>query len=370
MKIKLSLILLAISLFYSISTQAQFGKILKNKVKNAAKNVVKEEASTTTNSSSSGPSGSASKMPGSVPGSPYTEEAGNVATSLKFLDPMGSVYAHTTHIVTGANFKEGELEQGHAVVMQPDYDLEYSWLVFISPKVLDGFAIGGTRVYEMTSGSYIVKHPADPNQQLEIGISGPILSRMLKVEEDVFILYAGQQVGGHAFNVPSYIVLDNLYIMNVIAPEEKLEKYSKEASKNIAVEMETKLKANYDAAAKADLASVKIPSAGKLNSDASLKNFAKTEINKVVVKDGGELIHVNIESNDWNIVHHKVTGRPLYRWIRGAFTEKLRSGKCKLQGYLLKQQYNGSGYSNTSFGGVIHGQMPYGQYIDCNNTKP
>ena len=90
----------------------------------------------------------------------------------------------------------------------------------------------------------------------------------------------------------------------------------------------------------------------------------------MVVKDGGELIHVNIESNDWNIVHHKITGRPLYRWIRGAFTEKLRSGKCKLQGYLLKQQYNGSSYSNTTFGGVIHGQMPYGQYIDCNNTKP
>ncbi|WP_073147519.1 hypothetical protein [Mesonia phycicola] len=369
MKIKSSLIMLVIALFCSISTQAQFGKMLKNKVKNAAKNVVKEEASTTT-TSSSGPSGGASKMPGSVPGSPYTEEAGNVATSLKFLDPMGSVYAHTTHIVTGANYKEGELEQGHAVVIQPDYKLEYSWLVFISPKVLDGFAIGGTRVYEMTSGSYIVKHPADPNQQLEIGITGPILSRMLKVEEDVFILYAGQQVGGHAYNVPSYIVLDDLYIMNVIAPEEKLAKYSKEEAKKIAVEMETKLKANYDAAAKADLASIKIPSAGKLNSDASLKNFAKTEINKVVVKDGGELIHVNIESNDWNIVHHKVTGRPLYRWIRGAFTEKLRSGKCKLQGYLLKQQYNGSGYSNTTFGGVIHGQMPYGQYIDCNNTKP
>ena len=370
MKSKIYLSVFFFSLLFGFSAQAQLGKMLKNKVKNASKTVVKEKAATTAGTTSAGTSSHQSKMPGSVPGSPYTEEANTATTSLAFLEVIGTSSGYTSHIVNGVNYREGEMEQGKAIVFHPDYDLEYSWLVFISPKVLDGFAVENARVYEMTSGSYIIKHPADPNQQLELGTSGLILSRLLKVEDDVFVLYAGASVGGHAFNVPSYIELGDLTITNIIAPPAKLKSYSKEEAKKLAVEIETKLKANYDAAAKADLASVKIPAAGKLNSNSALKNFAKTEIKKVVEKDGGQLLHVNIESNDWHIVHHKITGRPLYRWIRGAFTEKLRNGKCKLQGYLLKQQYDGSSYGNTNFGGVIHGQMPYGQYIDCNNTQP
>ena len=102
-----------------------------------------------------------------------------------------------------------------------------------------------------------------------------------------------------------------------------------------------------------------------MNSNASLVSFAKENVSKTIAKDGAKLLKLNIESNDWNIVTNKYTGRILYRWIKGAFTEKNKNNECYLQGFLIKQQYNGSGYGNSQFGGIIHGQMPYGQKMNC-----
>lgn len=117
-----------------------------------------------------------------------------------------------------------------------------------------------------------------------------------------------------------------------------------------------------------ELAKVKFPEAGTLNQQEPLRAFAFTELTKLLNKDGQELMAFNLESNDWNIVHHKTTGLPVYRWAKGAFAQKNKDGSCMLQGYFIKQQYNGADYSNTTFGGVIHGQMPYGQYMACENV--
>ncbi len=369
-KQKLTYLFAILFLAVSLPAEAQLGKMLKNKVKKAAQEAVSNDASSgDANTTKPRPSGKKSKMPGSVPRGPQAS-AEKATLSLQFKDIMGYSSGRSNYIVNAANYRQGEAEQGHAVVIHPDFDLDFSWLVFISPPILDAFALDGVRVYEMTSGSYVIQHPADPNHQLNLDTSGLILTRMLKLDEDVFVLYAGAFQGGHSYNVPSYVKPGDLTITNIIAPPEKLNLFSKEKAKEMALAIEAKFKANYEEAAAANLASIKIPKAGKLDANTSLKNFAKAEINKVINKDGAKLMYHRIESNDWSIVHHKITGKPLYRWIKGAFTETTRQGNCKLQGFILKQQYNGSGYSNTSFGGVIHGQMPYGQKIDCKNAQP
>ena len=53
-----------------------------------------------------------------------------------------------------------------------------------------------------------------------------------------------------------------------------------------------------------------------------------------------------VEETEWTIVKHNLTGRILYRQIGCVMIEKL-NGKCKWRRFSIKQQYNGSGYTNT-----------------------
>lgn len=269
-------------------------------------------------------------------------------------------------LVNGVLPKKDEYNSADRIIFHPQDDTEFTWMTFMAPNSLKMFAHDGVVAYDMVSGQYMVRHPMDKSQDLVLGTSGQILSRMVEIEPDVFAIYAGAFVSGHPYNVPSYMT--EQYVVAMFAPKEKFSEWTPEKVKPIVVAIEEKLKQNYEQAKQADLASLKFPKAGKMNSQSELKNFAKTEIKKILAKDGQQFLTHNIESNDWNIVYDKYTKKPLFRWIKGAFAEKYPNGKCKLQGFLLKQQYNGSGYSNTTFGGVIHGQMPYGQYILCTNV--
>lgn len=345
-------LLLSISI---ISTYAQFGKLKNaaNKINNAVSNGGSTESSSSANSETANSNAKAAETAGGM---------------LEMLDPLGTEILYQMHIAYKVSVSEQLAEEGPMITIRPDFDLDYNWMIFISPEVLHGFSVENNQIYEMISGQYTGYHPLDRNQQLTIGTGGPILSRLMKIDEKTFVLYAGAQVSGHPYNVPSYIQEDDLYVIDIFSTQAGLEAVSKEKAQAMAKEIELKLKANYDAAAKADLASIQFPSAGKMNSHSDLLNFAKTSIEKVLSKDGQSFITHNIESNDWNIVYHKITGVPLYRWIRGAFAEKHPNGECWLQGFLLKQQYDGSSYGNTTFGGVIHGQMPYGQAMECGNV--
>lgn len=113
---------------------------------------------------------------------------------------------------------------------------------------------------------------------------------------------------------------------------------------------------------------VQFPEAGALNAQTDLVDFGKKEVGKVLEKDGQDLLYLNVESNDWTIVTNKYTGEILYRWAKGAFAQKNSDGRCMLQGCIIKQQYNGSDYNSSMFGGIIHGQLPYGQYMACENV--
>ncbi|MUU77448.1 hypothetical protein [Winogradskyella endarachnes] len=257
-------------------------------------------------------------------------------------------------------------DMGDNVDILPAQDPEYSWLRFLTTPELVAMSPEGYIGYELVSGMFTTKVGADRSQTLELGTGMPILVRGMLIADDVFVIYAASHQGGHAFNVPSYMHQKDITILNVIGKgEQQFHLEWLEKAKPIVKEFEATLKANYDAAAKSTRDAIKMPKAGSMNSNTSLKSFAKENVSKTIEKDGAKLLKLNIESNDWSVVKNKYTGHIMYRWIKGAFTEKNKNNDCYLQGFLIKQHYNGSGYGSSEFGGVIHGQMPYGQIMNC-----
>jgi hypothetical protein len=257
-------------------------------------------------------------------------------------------------------------DMGDNVDVLPAQDPEYSWLRFLTTPELEAMSPEGYVGYELVSGMFTTKVGADRSQTLELGTGMPILVRGMLIADDVFVIYAASHQGGHAFNVPSYMYQNDITILNVIGKgEQQFHLDWLEKAKPIVKEFEATLKANYDAAAKATMDNIKMPQSGSMNSNTSLVNFAKEKVSKTIAKDGAKLLKLNIESNDWSVVKNKYTGHILYRWIKGAFTEKNKNNDCYLQGFLIKQQYNGSSYGSSQFGGIIHGQMPYGQKMNC-----
>lgn len=257
-------------------------------------------------------------------------------------------------------------DMGDNVDVLPAQDPEYSWLRFLTTPELEAMSPEGYVGYELVSGMFTTKVGADRSQTLELGTGMPILVRGMLIADDVFVIYAASHQGGHAFNVPSYMHQNDITILNVIGKgEQQFHLDWLEKAKPIVKEFEATLKANYDAAAKATMDSIKMPRSGSMNSNNSLVNFAKENVSNTIAKDGAKLLKLNIESNDWSVVKNKYTGHILYRWIKGAFTEKNKNNDCYLQGFLIKQQYNGSSYGSSQFGGIIQGQMPYGQKMNC-----
>lgn len=401
-------LLLAIALCYTTS-HAQFGKMLKNKAKAAVEKKLDKKETSSSSSKSENASGmvsSSSTSDQNASKTEYTDEEFKAELAKKYPNdqakqdlyyqkylekkqqeaesnkpkPANTVsdeflymsypFAMTKGMsavgVDRVKIRRQMTDMGDNVDLLPAQDPEYAWLRFLTTSELVAMSPEGYIGYELVSGMFTTKVGADRSQTLELGTGMPILVRGMLIADDVFVIYAASHQGGHAFNVPSYMIQEDITILNVIGKgEQQFHLDWLEKAKPIVKEFEATLKANYDAAAKSTMDAIKMPKAGSMNSNASLVSFAKENVSKIIAKDGAKLLKLNIESNDWSIVKNKYTGRILYRWIKGAFTEKNKNNDCYLQGFLIKQQYNGSGYGSSQFGGVIHGQMPYGQKMNC-----
>ncbi len=392
--------------FASLTGQAQFGKMLKDKAKKAVEKKI-NSADTTTSSSGSDSSSNAGMAERST--AEYSDEEFKKELEKKYPNDQAKqdLYyqkylekkakeSKSNAIVNTADSDEGFLylsytfgmssgvnsyavdqvklrrqmtDRGDNVDILPKQDTEYAWLRFLTTPELEMMSPDGYIGYELVSGSYVTKIGADRSQTMELGTGMPVLTRGMLIAEDVFVIYAGSHQGGHAFNVPSYMDQDDITIMNIVGKgDQQFHLEWLEKAKPIVKEFEATLKANYDKAAKASMASIKMPKAGTMNGNSELKNFAIAKVKETIAKDGAQLLKLNIESSDWSIVKNKYTGHILYRWIKGSFTEKNKNKDCMLQGFLIKQEYNGSSYGSSQFGGIIHGQMPYGQLMDCANA--
>ncbi|WP_336070340.1 hypothetical protein [Mesoflavibacter sp. CH_XMU1404-2] len=399
---------IALALCYGTS-QAQFGKMLKKKAKAAVETKLDKKEDTSSSSkteNSSGMVGSSSTSNQNSSKTEYTDEEFKAELAKKYPNDqakqdlyyqkylekkqkeaeankpksatkigdeflyMSYPFAMTKGMsavgVDRVKLRRQMTDMGDNVDLLPYQDPEYAWLRFLTTPELVMMSPEGYIGYELVSGMFRTKIGADRSRTIELGTGMPILVRGMLIAEDVFVIYAGSHQGGHAFNVPSYMHQNDITVLNIIGKgEQQFHLDWLEKAKPIVQEFEATLKANYDAAAKSTMDAIKMPKAGSMNSNASLVSFAKENVSKTIAKDGAKLLKLNIESNDWSIVKNKYTGRILYRWIKGAFTEKNKNNDCYLQGFLIKQQYNGSGYGSSQFGGVIHGQMPYGQKMNC-----
>ena len=403
---------IALALCYGTS-QAQFGKMLKKKAKAAVEKKLDKKEDTSSSSkteNSSGMVGSSSTSNQSSSKTEYTDEEFKAELAKKYPNDqakqdlyyqkylekkqkeaetnkpkpaakigdeflyMSYPFAMTKGMsavgVDRVKLRRQMTDMGDNVDLLPYQDPEYAWLRFLTTPELVMMSPKGYIGYELVSGMFTTKIGADRSRTIELGTGMPILVRGMLIAEDVFVIYAGSHQGGHAFNVPSYMHQNDITVLNIIGKgEQQFHLDWLEKAKPIVQEFEATLKANYDAAAKAKTDAIKMPKAGSMNSNTSLVNFAKEKVSATIEKDDAKLLKLNIESNDWNIVKNKYTGHIMYRWIKGAFTEKNKNNECYLQGFLIKQQYNGSGYSSYEFGGIIHGQMPYGQIISCENAN-
>ncbi|APY06945.1 hypothetical protein BWZ20_00920 [Winogradskyella sp. J14-2] len=410
--IKKVILFVALTFCYG-TTQAQFGKILKKKAKAAVEKKLDKKEGTSTSSKpekSTGMVGSSSTSHQDSSKTEYTDEefkaelakkypndqakqdlyyqkylekkrqeaeANKPKAAAKIRDEflyMSYPFAMTKGMsavgVDRVKLRRQMTDMGDNVDLLPYPDPDYAWLRFLTTPELEMMSPEGYIGYELVSGMFTTKVGADRSQTLELGTGMPILVRGMLIAEDVFVIYAGSHQGGHAFNVPSYMHQNDITILNIIGKgEQQFHLDWLDKAKPIVKAFEATLKANYDEAAKATRDAIKMPNAGTMNNNTSLINFAKEKVAAKIAKDGAKLLNLNIESNDWSIVKNKYTGRILYRWIKGAFTEKNKNNDCYLQGFLIKQQYNGSGYSGSEFGGIIHGQMPYGQKMNCENAN-
>ncbi len=402
------ILLLVLALCYNTSN-AQLGKMLKKKAKAAVEKKLKnkEEASSSSKSdNATGMVGSTSTSNPKSSKTEYTDEEFKAELAKKYPNDqakqdlyyqkylekkqqdadankpkaasgisdeflyMSYPFAMTKGMsaigVDRVKLRRQMTDMGDNIDVLPAQDPDYAWLRFLTTPELEAMSPEGYIGYELVSGMFTTKVGADRSQTLELGTGMPILVRGMLIADDVFVIYAASHQGGHAFNVPSYMDQKDITILNVIGKgEQKFHLDWLEKAKPIVKEFEATLKANYDAAAKSTMAAIKMPKAGAMNSNTSLVSFAKQNVSKTIEKDGAQLLKLNIESNDWSVVKNKYTGHILYRWIKGAFTEKNKNNDCYLQGFLIKQYYDGSGYGSSEFGGIIHGQMPYGQKMNC-----
>ncbi|AXO79541.1 hypothetical protein DZC78_03755 [Olleya aquimaris] len=401
-------LLFVLALCYNMS-HAQFSKMLKKKAKAAVEKKInkKEDTSSSSNSqNASGMVGNTSSSSKNSSKTEYTDEEFKAELAKKYPNDqakqdlyyqkylekkqqeaeankpqkanaisddflyMSYPFAMTKGMsavgVDRVKLRRQMTDMGDNVDILPAQDPEYAWLRFLTTPELEAMSPEGYIGYELVSGMFTTKVGADRSQTLELGTGMPILVRGMLIADDVFVIYAASHQGGHAFNVPSYMHQNDITILNVIGKgEQQFHLDWLEKAKPIVKEFEATLKANYDVAAKSTMDAIKMPKAGGMNSNASLVSFAKNNVSKTIAKDGAKLLKLNVESNNWSIVKNKYTGHILYRWIKGAFTEKNKNNDCYLQGFLIKQQYNSSGYGSSQFGGVIHGQMPYGQKMNC-----
>lgn len=113
---------------------------------------------------------------------------------------------------------------------------------------------------------------------------------------------------------------------------------------------------------------IKLPDAGALDEDETLKTIAINGLNNYYSKYSMSNTHQYITSNTWSTVKHKNTGVPLYQWALGAVVQKNSDGQCMLYEFILRRDYTGGGnYDKAYFNGINRGTIkaPYGNYVGC-----
>lgn len=300
-------------------------------------------------------------------------------------DEGGAAMAALNALKTSATFKQMESPYGppepvagvltHRGSDMVDYIAFYpadegpedKFAAISPPDFLQEDAPQGVTVHAIVTGSMILPSPLNPSQDIAFNGEG---ARVLEVGEDTYVIYGGTlENAAMAHGVPAYFV--DVVVVAVVAPtEEGVAEWDNGKGLEMAKSYEGKLEQKYLAALRAGEAAVSMPGPGRLHQDANVLNASKQFLNALCKKDGQQLKSVVVQSNDWEVVRHKVTGETLYRWAYGAFSQKNPDGRCMLHGFKVRQNHNGNNFSNeVRFDGLIMADARYGKYMDCSNAK-
>ncbi|MCH2046001.1 MAG: hypothetical protein MK212_17940 [Saprospiraceae bacterium] len=195
-------------------------------------------------------------------------------------------------------------------------------------------------------------------------------TRILELEKGVYVFYGGKcnwGIGGDKYT-PFIDDFQNLEMVVFAQTEAKLTEWSGAKAKAVVVEFEGKVKAAADKAVAAEIASVRVPAKGKMHAGSF---FTKCEgLTKALCKkDNTEFKTLNVVSDDWTIVKHKVTGEILYRICKGYFVDyNSEMDWCIIHAISFKENYKGGSYGDTFIAGVRQ-EAGVGPIIDCNNAK-
>lgn len=204
--------------------------------------------------------------------------------------------------------------------------------------------------------------------------------RSLKIKENVFLFYAlglDDEInelfeGGTEGYIKDH---SKIKIWYVLAPTQELatEWNSEKGLKRIYA-AEDGVKAVYLSKMKGEIADVRMPKPGKMNSNTALRNKIKSQITTQLTRDGATLKRLMITANDWEIVRNKITGEILYRHIWGYLADSNPDRgeiPCMVFGFYYTEKYQGNGKYAEGNGKVdCCSQDPkYGPYIACENIN-
>ena len=240
---------------------------------------------------------------------------------------------------------------------------DFNWMLFYSdPKNQMGLP-ENVRSYMLSSGVYQVEDPKNPGKALNLSASGMVPTRAIHLAEGPIVIYYGVINGTPVEGYENG--MDDPAFATAIASKEVLQSFDKQKAMQIIKAHEDAKKENYERVRNAKQALVKLPEKGKL-STPELEALGKDIAQSVTRQDNATYGHSVVMSNNWTITRHALTGVPKYRTATVAFTQEYK-GKCKLQGFRILQDYDGSTFSGTPRFSSIVFDYPFNQNMSCDN---
>ncbi len=221
-----------------------------------------------------------------------------------------------------------------------EYDPKaYNGTMHLSDEAKNHFVILEEYKELVDRGTYIIEFA---------NFAGPEAMKMKRayaIEKDVLIVappvvpIKGQKYGNEWVGNDQYLLIgrDLAHLQNLLQAPEYVKKRSVEVFDMLQVHLEEQSLANAPA----------LPARGMKNTSLEADGLRLIKERAAYYKWKEQPIYAYIQSNDWNIITHALTGVPLRRELKLITVMKTPEGNYKREGFFIGQKYNGSSYGKS-----------------------
>ncbi|MBQ4915468.1 hypothetical protein J8L85_13520 [Maribacter sp. MMG018] len=171
------------------------------------------------------------------------------------------------------------------------------------------------------------------------------MKRAYAIEKDVLIVappvvpIKGQELGNEWVGGDQYLLMgrDLEHIQNLLQTPEYVKKRSVEVFDMLQLHLKEQNLANAPA----------LPARGMKDVGIEADGLKFIKERAAYYKWKEQPVYAYIQSNDWNIITHALTGVPLRRELKLIAVMKTPDGNYKREGFFIAQKYNGSGYGKS-----------------------